>query len=393
MKPNKTCAIIADIKKRNGLYPLTAKRPVSLLPFNGMYRMIDFNLSNMKDANINSIFMIFNQGMTKSVIDHISGGKEWNLNNLPNRSFMHFYQEDNGDDDEHYYDAIIEYIKKSDSEFTLFMGNKMLCNIDLNKVLDVHKTHKKDITVVYKKIESHRVTTDDIVFELDSNDIVTNSSTFSPETFVNETANMYLNVAVVNSEWLVNELTKWRENDDVVRVEDVIRETLQSNKTWGYEYTGYLSNIHNIKAYYDANMSMLDSDKYLSLVEPSKKIYMKNINEVPTYHSASSEVNNSQIAAGCLIYGEVTHSILSRGTKISEGAEISHSITMSKSLIKEDAVVQYAILDKNVVIESGVKVIGTKENPIVIKKNAHITEDMIQIGESVDERLILHSGM
>lgn len=333
MKPNKTCAIIADIKKRDGLYPLTAKRPVSLLPFNGMYRMIDFNLSNMKDANINSIFMIFNQGMTKSVIDHISGGKEWNLNNLPNRSFMHFYQEDNGDDDEHYYDAIIEYIKKSDSEFTLFMGNKMLCNIDLNKVLDVHKTHKKDITVVYKEIESHRVTTDDIVFELDSNDIVTNSSTFSPETFVNETANMYLNVAVV------------------------------------------------------------DSDKYLSLVEPSKKIYMKNINEVPTYHAASSEVNNSQIAAGCLIYGEVTHSILSRGTKVSEGAEISHSITMSKSLIKEDAVVQYAILDKNVVIESGVKVIGTKENPIVIKKNAHITEDMIQIGESVDERLILHSGM
>ncbi|WP_288393821.1 glucose-1-phosphate adenylyltransferase subunit GlgD [uncultured Vagococcus sp.] len=393
MKPNKTCAIIADIKKRDGLFPLTAKRPVSLLPFNGMYRMIDFNLSNMKDANINSIFMIFNQGMTKSVIDHISGGKEWNLNNLPNRSFMHFYQEDNGDDDEHYYDAIIEYIKKSDSEFTFFMGNKMLCNIDLNKVLDVHKTHKKDITVIYKEIESHRVTTDDIVFELDSNDIVTNSSTFSPETFVNETANMYLNVAVVNSEWLVNELTKWRENDDVVRVEDVIRETLQSNKTWGYEYTGYLSNIHNIKAYYDANMSMLDSDKYLSLVEPSKKIYMKNINEVPTYHSASSEVNNSQIAAGCLIYGEVVHSILSRGTKVSEGAEISHSITMSKSLIKEDAVVQYAILDKNVLIESGIKVIGTKENPIVIKKNAHITEDMIQIGESVDERLILHSGM
>ena len=143
MKPNKTCAIIADIKKRDGLLPLTAKRPVSLLPFNGIYRMLDLNLSNIKLANINSIFMIFNQGMTNSVIDHISGGKEWNLNNLPNRSFMHFYQEDLENEEDHYYDAIIEYIEKSDSEFTLFMGNKMLYNIDLNEVLNVHKTHKK----------------------------------------------------------------------------------------------------------------------------------------------------------------------------------------------------------------------------------------------------------
>ncbi|MFW8051943.1 glucose-1-phosphate adenylyltransferase subunit GlgD [Vagococcus fluvialis] len=392
MKPNKTCAIIADIKKRDGLLPLTAKRPVSLLPFNGIYRMLDLNLSNIKLANINSIFMIFNQGMTNSVIDHISGGKEWNLNNLPNRSFMHFYQEDLENEEDHYYDAIIEYIEKSDSEFTLFMGNKMLYNIDLNEVLNVHKTHKKDITVVYKKMPSEKLTADEIIFEMNEENQVIHSSQYIPKANTNSIENMFINLSVVNSEWLVNELNKWKKQPTITKVEDIIREMIKTNKTWAYEYDGYLSNIHDIKSYYNANMSMLNSDKYLSLAEASKMIYMKNVNEVPTYHSSSSEVNNSQIAAGCLMYGNVDHSILSTGSVVRENATVSHSIIMSKSEIKENAVVEFAILDKNVVVEEGVRIVGTAENPIVIKKNSIVTEDLVT-EESVNERVILYSGM
>lgn len=394
MKANKTCAIIADKKKRDGLLPLTAKRPVSLLPFNGIYRMIDFNLSNIKDAKINSIFMIFNQGMTHSVIDHISGGKEWNLNNLPNRSFMHFFQDAtaNVDEEGHYYDSVIEYIQKSDAEFTLFMGNKMLYNIDLNNILNVHKTHKNDITVVYKKNPTSKVTSDDLIFEVNDNAIVTNSSLFSSELSTNEaTQNMYINLAVVKSEWLIQELNKKRCHDEVVRVEDVIREGIQTNKTWAVEYTGYLSNIYDIKSYYNANMSMLDSDKYLNLVDASKKIYMKNMNEVPTYHAETSEVNNSQISLGCLIYGRVTHSILSPRVEVMEEAEVSDSILMSQTIIMKKALVKYAVLDKNVIVDTGVKIIGTSENPIVIKKNSHVTKDIIQVEETVDEGAILYS--
>lgn len=393
MKLNKTCAIMADIKKRDGLLPLTARRPVSLLPFNGMYRMIDFPLSNIKDAKINSLFLIFNQGMTQSVIDHIGGGKEWDLNSLPNRFFMHFYQEANDlvDDDIHYYDSIIEYIEKSNSEFTLFIGNKMLFNMDFDELISYHKTHRKDITVAYKKMPTSEMTLDDLAIDQDNNHLVTNASICHLEPYNNEIKDLYMNVAVVNSEWLLAELKKRKTNDGLVRVEDIIREAMTKVRTWGYEYTGFLGNIHDIDSYYQANMDMLEVANYSSLFDEDKTVYMKNIDEVPTFHASSSDVTHSQVASGCLIYGKVHHSILSTKTKICEDAKVSHSILMSKTIVNQGATVEYAILDKNVVVDAGVRIIGTPDNPIVIKKNTHVTKDMVQREETIDERIILCS--
>ena len=54
MRTNETCAIITDIKEVDALYPLTDRRPVSLLPFDGIYRMIDFNLSSIA-SEINKV--------------------------------------------------------------------------------------------------------------------------------------------------------------------------------------------------------------------------------------------------------------------------------------------------------------------------------------------------
>lgn len=38
----------------------------------------------------------------------------------------------------------------------------------------------------------------------------------------------------------------------------------------------------------------------------------------------------------------------------------------------------YAIVDKHVIIENGVKVEGTPEHPVVIPKHTVVTEDIIQ---------------
>lgn len=379
MKPNKTCAIISDIKRMDALDPLTSRRPVSLLPFDAIYRVIDFNLSNVMDAGINSFFMIFNHGMTQPVIDHISNGKEWNLNSLPNRYFLHFYHEElnESSENEHYYDGVIRYIEKSDSEFTVFMGNKKLCNIDLSEVKKIHQNHPDDMTAVYKKMPKTSIAPDDILLSIGDNGSVIDTSNLKNKTKDVELENLYMNITIVKSAWLVAELKKRRSNPEVMKVEDILKESMKTKTTWTFEYTGFLSNIFDVKSYYDANMEMLDSSKFLSLLHSSKKIHMKNVNEVPTFYSEDSTASNSQIAAGCLIYGNITHSIISAGSLVEAGAEVKDSIIMAKSIIKKNAVVKYAILDKHVVIEEGVTVCGTPEKPIVIKKNTHVRENLM----------------
>lgn len=393
MKTNKTCAILADIKKIDGLEPLTTRRPVSLLPFDGIYRMIDFNLSNVIDADIHSFYMIFNQGMTQSVIDHISGGREWNLSSLPNRYFMHFFQslEEKSLEDEHYYDAVIEYIEKSDSEFTVFIGNKMLCNLDLGEVKNIHKTHPDDITVVYKKMDTSHIAPEDILLDVENSGSVKGISKLSDKSRNEETENLFMNISMVKSAWLIEELKKYRCKETLVKIEDILKDAIKTKTTWAFEYTGFLSNVFDIKSYFDANMDMLDAGKFLSLLHSSKKIYMKNINEVPTFYSEKSKVSRSQIAAGCLIYGNVDHSIISAGSTIESDATVDHALIMAKSKIKHDALVKYAILDKNVVVAEGVNIIGTPDKPIVIKKNTHVVENVIRVEEQENENLILHS--
>ena len=144
-----------------------------------------------------------------------------------------------------------------------------------------------------------------------------------------------------------------------------------------YEYTGYLSNIYDIPSYYRANMDMLQPSKFNSLLYSNQKIYTKLANEVPTYYAENSVANNSHFASGSIVDGTVVDSLISRRCKISEAAVIEQSIVMASANIGKNAYIKNAILDKNVIVDEGVRIIGADTNPVIIKKDSHVTNDIV----------------
>ena len=88
----------------------------------------------------------------------------------------------------------------------------------------------------------------------------------------------------------------------------------------------------------------------------------------PTYYGAECEVEDSLIADGCFIDGEVEDSILFREVTIGKDAEVENCIIFNDAVIGEGAELKYAILDKNVTVTPGAKLIGTKKNPIIVKR-------------------------
>ena len=70
-------------------------------------------------------------------------------------------------------------------------------------------------------------------------------------------------------------------------------------------------------------------------------------------------VQNSLIAEGCNVYGEVDFTVLFAGTYIAPGAVVRDSIIMPGSRVEEGAVVQYAIVSENAVIGKGA-VVGAR---------------------------------
>jgi glucose-1-phosphate adenylyltransferase len=85
-----------------------------------------------------------------------------------------------------------------------------------------------------------------------------------------------------------------------------------------------------------------------------------------------SEVKNALVANGCVIEGKVENSILFRGVQIHKGAHIKNSIIMEKCVIDENVMLENVILDKEVHITKGKKLIGVQEYPVILEKKAVI---------------------
>ncbi|NLK37482.1 MAG: glucose-1-phosphate adenylyltransferase, partial [Epulopiscium sp.] len=66
------------------------------------------------------------------------------------------------------------------------------------------------------------------------------------------------------------------------------------------------------------------------------------------------------------------HAVIFRRVYIGENSVVKDSIIMEGSYVGNHCVVQNAILDKNVVLSDGKQVIGTLEEPIIIKKGTVI---------------------
>jgi glucose-1-phosphate adenylyltransferase len=101
----------------------------------------------------------------------------------------------------------------------------------------------------------------------------------------------------------------------------------------------------------------------------------------PAFLAPGSSVSNSVISPGCFIEGRVENSVLSPGVVIHKGAEVKDSVVMHNTIVHNDATVNYAILDKKVVIGESA-VIGDGDATVPNKENPdHLSSGLVVAGK------------
>lgn len=374
MKTNKMCAIIGNEHEYTDLLPLTQDRPLSTLYFDCKYRIIDFALSSVANANIRSVFMLVNEGRVKSIFDHLGGGREWGLDSIGSYQYFSFYQDmvRKKAQGEAPFGDVIDFLRTSKAPYTVYLTNKFVGNLDLRAVLKIHQEQGNQLTAVFKRKPAAGIAPDDRILNLKKDGTVEQVKAFRKIKPAEKVYNLSLGVFIANTDWLIEQL----ENSQTLSLEEFLFDSLAQIKSSTYEYTGYVSNIYNLPSYYQANMDMLNSENYNSLLFSSQKVITRTKNEVATYFAASSDVQNSQIATGCVIKRKVANSLISRRTLVEDGAAVENSIVMGSAQIGAKAQVVYALIDKNVTIDPGVKIIGQPNQLVVVKKNEHVTADI-----------------
>lgn len=101
-------------------------------------------------------------------------------------------------------------------------------------------------------------------------------------------------------------------------------------------------------------------------------IETKPKDEPPAKYNTGAEVRDSIIGSGSIINSRVEHSVVFRKVYIGDHASVENSIVMEGSRIGNGCEVRYAILDKDVVLADGQKVIGTPDNPKIIRKGTKL---------------------
>lgn len=379
MKRNKICGILNLTESRLVTYPLTRHRPIASLPFCSRYRLIDFPLTNLTTAGVETIG-VFTDDNLRSIYDHVRSGKEWGLDSIHGGLF--FFSRPNPDGNKvgvnregdiiNYFNNI-EFFEKSESEYTVIMGTQMLCNIDVKAILRHHIEQGAEITVVYKSVEAH-----------DNNDQRASCLTIDEDGRVRGlkscgmhegTGKLFINmdIYILKTELLTKLIRNVIAENEHCNLNDVLHQAVINLPSNGFEYTGYLKNVTSIQAYYQANMDMLQDSNLMALLKGNQSIHTKVKNEAPTFYSGSSDVQDSLVANGCIIHGEVTHSVIFRNVTIEKNTVVNSSVIMQGSSIGSGAELHYVILDKQVRIEPNTKLIGTKNKPIVIEKNSVIS--------------------
>ncbi|MGP6146137.1 glucose-1-phosphate adenylyltransferase subunit GlgD [Jeotgalibaca sp. A122] len=378
MRMNKITAILSltDPSTRE-MQPLTTYRPVAALPFASRYRALDFHLSNLSHAEMDSA-AIFIGGSGRSVYDHIRSGAVWNLeSNLSggiftfSQTYMKQQMSDQHFDENHFYENQKEFLVKSKAEFVVVGGGKIVASLDFSDIRDFHMAHSGDMTVVYKNMPVQEVQghPHEKVIRLDGDHDVLGFVSSADFDYTEDKVPMSLNFYMLSVSKLLELIDRADKEGIRMDIDRLVAYYAQFYQVDAYEHKGPIANLDSIKSYFEANMALLDKDYYDAVFHGPRRIITKVKNEAPTYYCDGANVKRSLLATGGFIAGSIENSMVFRKVEVAKNAEIRDSIIMQGAKIGEGAVLEYCILDKNVTIEPGVVLKGSKDNLIVIEKN------------------------
>ena len=350
---------------------LTNKRTSGSIPFGGRYRQVDFALSNLSCAGVRHVGIISRHSY-QSLMNHIGDGEEWGLElEEGGLEFLTPYATTTSDKYrgklESVYNAM-DFLEYGDeNELVVMTDSAVLSNLDLTAVLNSHVESGKHVTVVTKAGIANGEKKLDLALKLDANgevaDMVVDFA--AAEDYVAS-----MDIFVLSKPRLISWVKEMVARDKYHMDRDLVMGGWRRGQIGinVFQFQGAALYNESVEEYFCNSMALLDKEVRSDLFHGNHPIYTKVRDRVPTYYGEGSEVENALVADGCILDGEVENSILFRQVTVEKGAEVEHCIIMNDAVIGEGAELKYVILDKNVTVTPGAKLVGTKKNPIIVKR-------------------------
>ena len=354
MKQNNMLAMILAGGRGSRLHELTNRVAKPAVSYGGKYRIVDFPLSNCANSGVD-IVGVLTQYESVLLNSYVAAGGRWGLDARESGVFV-LPPREKADADLDVYrgtaDAIsqnIDFIDKYPPEYLLVLSGDHIYKMDYDKMLDYHKEMNADATIAVIEVPMKEASRFGIMNTDGAGRIVEFEE--KPEHPKSNLASMgiYIFNWKLLRKMLLADIKDPDSHHDFGK--DIIPQLLNDNKTLAaYKFKGYWKDVGTIDSLWEANMDLLDSRNELNLNDASWRIYTEDTPTLPQYIGPNAKIDKAFITQGCVVEGEVKHSVLFTGCKVGEGAKIIDSVLMPGVEVAAGAVVQRALVADNIKI-------------------------------------------
>jgi glucose-1-phosphate adenylyltransferase len=361
--------------KGTRLEPLTRDRAKPAVPFGGLYRIIDFTLSNCINSGLRQILVV-TQFKSRSLDRHIRAG--WGFLSRELGEFIEVLPPQQRIDETWYKgtaDAVyqnIYSIEREEAELTLILAGDHIYKMNYRQMIEAHLQRKADVTIGCIPVPLSEVRHFGIM-EVGENDRVVSFVEKPPQAPPlpgdPQHALASMGIYVFNTrlmfELLCEDAARPGSQHDFGR--DVIPAMIEAGqRVFAYRFRDenrkavpYWRDVGTLDAYYQANMDLIAVDPVLNLYDMSWPIrtYQPQLpppkfvfnGEGPAGQARRGEALDSMVCAGCIISGgHVRHSILSPRVRINSYAMVEDSILLDGVDVGRYCRIRRAIIDKDV---------------------------------------------
>jgi glucose-1-phosphate adenylyltransferase len=360
--------------KGTRLEPLTRDRAKPAVPFGGMYRIIDFSLSNCINSKLRRM-LVLTQYKARSLDRHIMAG--WSFLSRQMGEYIDLLPPQQRID-KHWYkgtaDAIyqnIYSIEKENPRYVLILAGDHIYKMDYSDMLQAHMDKGADLTVgciPVPRAESQSFG----IMQADASDrlIGFQEKPHDPCPMPDDanhclaSMGIYVFTARPMYELLCQDATHPDSDHDFGK--NIIPAMIQSSRVFVFRFRDknrkavpYWRDVGTLDAYYQANMDLIDIDPVLNLYDrewpirthqpqlPPPKLVFSD--DGPRGQARRGEALDSMVCLGCIISGgQVRRSILSPNVRVNSYAMVDDSILFEGVDVGRHCRIRHAIIDKEV---------------------------------------------
>ena len=361
------------------MLPLTQDRAKPAVPFGGVYRIIDFALSNFANARYLKI-VVLTQYMSHSLDRHVS--QTWRFSGLLGnyvtpvpaqmRRGPHWFA---GSADAIYQN--LNLITDEDPDVVCVFGADHIYRMDPRQMVDHHLASGAGVTVAaipvpYDDAKAFGV----IEADAEGKIVAFHEKSPNPPTMIDDPSRCLASMGnyVFDTQTLIDIVTPT--GGDITPTDiggHVIPALTAAGVAHVYDFSknlvpgqddrekGYWRDVGTVDSYYDANMDLLSPVPVFNLYNDQWPVFTSHQSLPPAKVSRGaggepSFVDGSLLSNGSIVSGaHVERSIVSPGVVVHHDAHVTDSILFPGAKIGPGARVSRCIIDKNVIVPPGVR--------------------------------------